>query len=200
MKKKNSFFLFALFFTFHSFAQTFDKYGFNIGTTISSLKSKEDNSKMGYKTGFCVYASSEMKINTVLSYKLEIGYNQKTYKYNIFPFNKEDFLYHEVGLIDELKFKPFHSKWSPYASIGGSFDFVISSKSSQPDISSGSLQYFYLPNYSELLGIGIELNNVCYLELKHNIAQKKNILGPFDVMLNYWIIKLGVNINKRKKG
>ena len=34
------------------------------------------------------------------------------------------------------------------------------------------------------------------LELKHSIALKRNIIGPFDVMMSYWVLKMGVNINK----
>ncbi len=223
MKKTFLIFIILIFFTNYGTAQIFDKYGLNIGTSyFNQLWNYKlitvDNSNKDYKLGMSAFFSAEKKINRLFSIRPEIGYIQKGFKNNLnFTLadgtsagsTKGNVIFNDLGLNIGLKTTPFSSKFNPYVLLGIRGNYMFSYKDVIFEEKGSGLKFnmyksqideFNKFNLDGLIGIGLEINDLTYLEFEYNPA----ILSSFndsglEIMDNGWIFKLGINLNKMKK-
>ncbi|MHB9141243.1 MAG: outer membrane beta-barrel protein [Paludibacter sp.] len=201
-------------------AQIFDKYGFYIGTSYSNQLwdyklISVDNPNKEYKIGLSVFLSAERKINKQLSIRPEIGYIQKGFK-NDMEFTSYDgtplgtsnksVIFHDFGFNIGLKIAPFNLKFSPYALLGLQSSFMFSYKDIifvenvsglEFNIYRDKIDKFNKFNLGGIIGIGLELNNLTYLEFAYNppLTNSYND-ASLRIKDNSMELKLGFNINK----
>jgi len=223
MKKSLMTFVLLLLISGYGSAQFIDKYGFNIGMTYSNqiwnykLMPMDDSNK-DYKLGLAVLLSAEKDISKVFSIRPEIGYIQKGFKNNIellwsdgtsSEVDKENVIFHDLGLNVGLKITPFNFKNIPYALLGFRCDYMLSYKDiifEEPgsgrknNMYKSEIDKFNKFNVGGLIGIGYEFNDLSYIEFEYNPSITKSYTSNgLDISDNCWEIKVGFNINKLKK-
>jgi|GEM_PF-779249 len=201
-------------------AQLIDKYGLSIGTTYSNqlwnykLFSIENPNK-DYKTGLSFFLSAEKEINKALSIRSELGYLQKGFKNNLelslgdgitMGVRGKNVIFHDLGLNIELKILPFKSKLLPYALIGFRGDYMLSYKDIvfeeqgsglRLNMYESQINEFNKLNLGGLIGIGLEFNDLYYLEFEYNPAITSSFNSDvLQIKDNCWDLKLGLYINK----
>lgn len=202
-------------------SQFFAKYGLNIGATYSNQSWEFKTYKKfykDYKKGLSIFLSSEKKLSRTLSLRSEFGYLQKGFKNNSgWSVNKvevsgikgRDVLINDLGLNVVFKVLPFNSKVLPYALIGFRADYILSYKDIEYiEQSSGSKFGMYDDEFNEfnkfnlggLIGIGVEFNNLYYIDLEYNPAITNYYNSNWlKIMDDCWGLKFGININKLMK-
>ncbi len=204
-------------------AQLIDKYGFNIGMTYSNQfwdykLISIDNPNKDYKLGLAVFLSAEKKISKVFSIRPEIGYIQKGFKNNVemtfsdgtsAGVNKENVIFHDMGLNVGLKITPFDFKVVPYALLGFRCDYMTSYKDIVFEEQYSGLKFnmykseidkFNKLNLGGLIGVGFEFNDLTYIEFEYNPSITKSYGSTgLDIRDNCLGIKVGFNLNKLKK-
>ena len=201
-------------------AQFFDKYGFSIGTSYSNQLWDHklisvDNPNKEYKIGLSVFLSAERKINKQLSIRPEIGYIQKGFK-NDMEFTSYDgtslgtsnksAIFHDFGFNIGLKIAPFNLKFSPYALLGLQCSYMFTYKDIifvenvsglEFNVYKDQIDKFNKFNLGGTIGIGLELNNLTYLEFAYN-PPLTNSFNDASLRINdnSMELKLGFNINK----
>jgi hypothetical protein len=100
----------------------------------------------------------------------------------------------------------YDDKWSPYILFGFRGDYMLSYKDIEV-IEQGSgikfkmyesqIDQFNKFNLGALLGLGLEIKHMYYMEVEYNpaITNSFNSEG-LKIMDNCWSMKLGININK----
>lgn len=222
MKQKLLIIAFLLLLTKYGSAQIIDKYGFNLGLSYSNQLwdykiISIDNPNKDYKPGLAVFLSAEKKISKVFSIRPEIGYIQKGFKNNVEMISsdgtsagvdKENVIFHDLGLNIGLKITPFDFKIVPYALLGFRYDYMLSYKDIVFEEQGSGLKFnmykseidkFNKSNFGGLIGIGFEFNDLTYIEFEYNPSITKSYGSTgLDIRDNCWGIKVGFNINKLK--
>jgi len=220
MKEKILIIILLSFISKFGVAQIFDKYWFNIGTTYSNQLwdyklISVDNPNKEYKVGLSVFLSAERKINKKLSIRPEIGYIQKGFKndieYKLYDGTSAgttngNVVFHDFGFNIGLKITPFNLKFSPYALLGLRSDYMFSYKDIifvenvsglEFNIYKDQIDKFNKFNIGGMIGIGIDLNSLTYLEFAYNptLTNSYNDTG-LQIKDNSMELKLGFNLNK----
>jgi hypothetical protein len=222
MKRKLLFIAFLVILTNYGAAQIIDKFGFNIGVSYSNLLwdyklISIDNSNKDYKIGFSAFLSAEKKISKMFSIRPEIGYIQKGFKNNIemnfgdgtsAGVDKENVVFHDLGLNIGLKITPVDLKFKPYALLGLRSDYMLSYKDIVFEEPGSGLEFnmykseidnFNKLNLGGLIAIGLEINDLAYLEIAYNPSITSSVNNKaLRISDNCWEIKMGLNINKIK--
>jgi hypothetical protein len=176
------------------------------------------NSDQDYKAGLSAFLFAEKKLNKMFSIKPEFGYLQKGFKNNVdlrsddgtlIDVSHKNVIFHDLGLNVGLKFTPFHFKRTPYILLGIRGDYMFAYKDiifEEPgsglkfNLYKSSIDAFKKGNLGGLLGIGLEYNNLCFLELDYNPTLTNSYNTNFLVIKdNCWDLKLGLNIHKLLK-
>jgi hypothetical protein len=222
MKQKFLIIFFLSMLTNYGAAQIIDKCGFNVGLSYSNQLwhyklLSVDNSNKDYKIGFSAFMSAEKKIYKMISIRSEIGYIQKGFKNNVelnfgdgtsAGVDKENIVFHDLGLNFGLKITPFDLKFAPYALLGLRFDYMLSYKDivfEEPGSGVKFNMYKYdIDNFNKLnmgglSAIGIEFNDLAYLEIEYNPSMTSSVNEKaLQIKDNCWAVKMGFNIKKLK--
>jgi len=220
MKKLFLKILFVLFFTSYAKSQIADKFGVNAGLSYSNQLWKyklfsKTTPNQTYKIGLSSFIFAEKNINKLLGIRTEIGYIQKGFKEKNTPkfpdgnsvkIIRDNLLLHDIALNINFKIAPLHFRFTPYGLLGFRCDYMFSYRNIQiEEVGSGLVidsysditQEFKKLNIGGLIGLGVEFNDVMYLELEYNPSITKSINEQLlDIKDICWEIKMGVNINK----
>ena len=221
--KKYLLHLFAIILIFpNSFGQIVDRYGINIGTSIAtqlwdynaSLYSQDNE----YKIGLMAFASAESDITGLLSLRAEFGFIQKGFKNNLtltFPdgtpatIENDNVNLNELALNLGVRIHPFNLAFSPYLLIGCRGEYLISYKDvTLEEQASGvklnlyeaQLKDFKKTNFGGLVGLGLDIGELLYIEFEYNPNFTKNLDEEYlSIKDRSWGVKLGLNINSLVK-
>ena len=219
MKQRLVFTLALTFLVKFSYCQIIDRYGINIGTSYSTqiwdYKLVPVDPENEYKFGFQVFLQTEKDFGNIIALRTEFGYLQKGFKNKMtLTFSdgtdacadNKNVVLHDLVLNLGLKVKPLDSDYSPYFIVGLRGDYMISYKDIIIEVPESGLKFnmyestiedFNKSNFGGLLGLGIEIKKLIYVEIEYN----PNFTNNFDdtglnVKDNCWGAKLGLNINK----
>ncbi|MCY1722399.1 outer membrane beta-barrel protein [Prolixibacteraceae bacterium Z1-6] len=219
MKQKLVFILALTLIAKFSHCQIIDRYGINVGTSYSSqiwdYKLVPVDSDNKYKSGLQAFLQAEKDFGNIFSFRTEFGYIQKGFKNTLelisadgtsVETKNDNVILHDLALNLGLKIKPLKSAYSPYLLVGLRGDYLISYKDiefEEPDsglkfnMYESTIKDFNKSNLGGLLGLGIDMKSLIYLELEYNPNFTKNFDDTgLSIKDNCWGVKLGLNINK----
>jgi len=202
-----------------SHSQIIDRYGINVGTSYSTqiwdYKLVNVDSDNKYKFGFQAFLQAEKDFGNLLALRTEVGYIQKGFKNNIqltladgtsAGTNNDNVILHNLALNLGLKVKPLKTDYSPYFLVGLRGDYMISYKDIELEEPGSGLKFnmyesiiddFNNFNTGGLIGLGIYIKKVIYVELEYNPNFTKNLdKTGLSIKDNCWGAKIGLNINK----
>jgi len=208
--------LFLILLTKISFSQIIDRYGFNAGISYSTQfwnpKILFSEMEIGYKVGLMFFLSSE-KCFEFFGLKTEIGYIQKGFSYKhetkscnggIVNHQNRNILLHDLALNICLKINPIKFDNTPYLLVGFRGDYLMSPKDVDLNMSTtnitGNLYGDYINNFNKynlgcLLGVGIDFEEMVYIEIEYNPNFTKNLdKNLITIRDNCFGIKIGVYI------
>ncbi|RLD56994.1 MAG: hypothetical protein DRJ05_10400 [Bacteroidetes bacterium] len=193
--------------------QFIDNYGLRAGVGLSNqyweykfVGFENFSGWKEYKLGPIIYLNAEKKILEYFSIRTELGYNQKGFADEIYFVNDKlegEVILHNISLNIGGKVTPFRTKLKPYIIIGLRGDYLISYKDFEVQYN-GETQTIYggeLDDYKEfvlsgLIGIGLEYNELIYLDLEFNPAITKNLDNQgLSIKDKYFAFTIGLNIN-----
>lgn len=193
--------------------QFIDNYGLRAGVGLSNqyweykfVGFENFSGWKEYKLGPIIYLNAEKKILEYFSIRTELGYNQKGFADEIYFVNDKlegEVILHNISLNIGGKVTPFRTKLKPYIIIGLRGDYLISYKDFEVQYN-GETQTIYggeLDDYKEfvlsgLIGIGLEYNELIYLDLEFNPAITKNLDNQgLSIKYKYFAFTIGLNIN-----
>jgi hypothetical protein len=208
---------FGLILTHNAHSQIIDHFGLRIGAGLSNqywdykrFPSLSEWKKD--KIGLAFYINAEKKLNKYLSVRPEIGYIQKGFTEDINLTSEtgedigildNDIILHDLSLNIAVKFSPLKSKFKPYIIAGFQGNYLLGYQDLQIEFNGikqglyksilDSLQKF---TFGGLIGIGIEYNNLIYLDIEYNPALTKNLdRTGLSIKDRYFGLTLGLNIN-----
>ena len=202
MIRKTLLFIFSFFSMQFTYSQIIDRYGVNAGVSYSTfdwvhkfqlnydiIEIKPD---LDYKIGYMAFLNAEKNIKK-FGLRAEMGYIQKGFRISRefnFPdgttviHDKEPLTLHNLALNTGIKYTPFKFVLSPYIFIGIRGDYLISYEDvelREPATGVGGglygqyIQDFRKLNFGGLLGVGIDIKKLLYLEVEYNPNFTKNI-------------------------
>ena len=204
--------------TNNAHSQFLEHYGLRVGAGLSnqywdykifpgSSEWKKD------KIGLAIFFNAEKKLNKYLSIRPDIGYIQKGFIEDILLSSEtgedigivnNDVILHDLSLDLSVKLSPFHFKFKPYIIAGLRGDYLFGYKGFQieqngvkQDLYKEVLDGFKKFTLGGLIGIGIEYNNLFYLDVEYNPAFTKNLNWTgISIKDRYFGLTLGLNINE----
>ena len=202
-----------------SHSQIIDRYGINIGASYSTqiwdYKLISVGSDNDYKVGLMVFFQAEKDLGNIFALRTELGYIQKGFKNQLeltfvdgtfADTNNDNVVFHDIALNLGLKIKPLKVDYSPYILVGLRSDYMISYKDIEiEEQASGkkfnmyesAIEEFNKFNVGGLIGLGVDIKELLYLEVEYNPNFTKNFDDKgLSVKDNCWGIKIGLNINK----
>jgi len=218
MNQRITLFLAFTFIVQLSYSQIVDRYGISIGTSYSTqnweYKHFSADYSNDYKIGFMTFIHAEQNFGNILALRTEIGYIQKGFKNQMeltFPdgtsagVNNDNVVLHDLALNLGLKVKPLKIDYSPYLLVGIRCDYMIAYKdivfeeqaSGQKfNMYESTIEDFDKFNLGGLVGLGVAIKELLYLEIEYNPNLTKNLDNAgLRIIDNCWGVKLGVNVN-----
>jgi len=229
MTKKFILIIFFTFLMQFSHCQIIDRYGFSLGASYSTqfwninlptIGMIDWDFDLDYKFGFMAFLSVEKSLG-MFALRSEFGYIQKGFCdtqeltfidggsiSSVSPKNKNVIL-HDLALNIGLKVTPFKFENPPYIFVGVRSDYLISYKDivfvepvSELEFGKykSTIDDFTKLNFGGLLGVGIDIKEMFYLEVEYNPNFTKSIKSinnkGLSIKDNCFGVKLGININK----
>jgi hypothetical protein len=202
-----------------TFSQIVDRYGINIGASYSTqiwdYKLISFDTDNDYKVGPMAFIQAEKDFGKILAIRTEIGYIQKGFKSQLeLTFEDEatavtindNVILHDLALNVGLKIKPLKVDYSPYFLVGFRGDYMIAYRDIEIEEQSSGLKFnmyestikeFNKFNVGGLIGLGIAIKELLYLEVEYNPNITRNLNDKsLSIKDNCWGVKLGLNINK----
>ncbi len=201
-------------------AQIVDKYGMRIGGGFSNQywKFKSDNivdlsDWKDDKLSLSVYLNAEKKLTDFLSVRPEIGYLQKGYVEDITfvtaegePLAKDiatnrNVILHDLSADIGFKISPFNFSLQPYLIVGVRGDYMLDYKGMEIEVNGKTVEVTeIIKDYNKftlsgLFGIGVEYQNLLYLDIEFNPALTKNYNDGLSIKDRYIGATIGLNIN-----
>jgi hypothetical protein len=147
--------------------------------------------------------------------RTELGYIQKGFRSNVeltfadgtsAGVNDDNVVLHDLAINLGLKISPIVTDYSPYLLIGCRGDYMISyndvvieeqASGLKIHMYESQIEEFNKFNFGGLVGLGIDLKELFYIEIEYNPNFTKNFdsIG-LSIRDNCWDAKLGININK----
>lgn len=202
-----------------TYSQFIDRCGINIGASYSTqiwdykLITMDQDNKYGF--GLQSFLQAEKDFGNHFTLRAEGGYIQKGFKNNksftstdgsFVKTSNDNVTLHNLALNLGIKIKPLKFDYSPYLLLGVRSDYLISYNDVEFEESASGKKFkmyestiedFNKFNFGGLIGLGLDINGLMYLEFEYNPNFTKNYNDPgLSVRDNCWGVKLGFNIIK----
>jgi hypothetical protein len=218
MKKWSVSFLFLLLYHFTS-AQFIDNFGMRIGMGLSNQYWSYENDQFSELSawkdpmpGLMVYLNAEKDLNNYFSIRPEIGYIQKGFIDDVeftdmngepIGTDKQSVILHDLSFDLATKIKPLQNAERLYLLAGFRGDFMLGYKDFEIDVQGETygvyeqlLNDFNTFTLSGIIGIGVEIKSIAYIEFEYNPAITNNFKSDLITVRNrYFGITTGLNIS-----